>query len=264
MKGSCTPRHRRTLGNVTRHGQGFTLVELLVAMAIALFLIGGLLTLVQDAKRTVGGQSQLVQLQDSERLAMTMITDVIQAAGYFPNPTAATAATALPVVAGSFATAGQGIYGQSNFNAQGDSITARYQTASGDGVINCTGTTNGTGAPLLYTNVFTVDAAGELECQLTAGGVVAAAVPLVTGLATGQPSLQIWYGVQTNGGNNGAVDSYIPAVNMTAANWMNVISVRVTLTFNNPLYVAGSGNGQPQTIAFTRVVGVMSKTGVQT
>src|ERR1039458_5211994 len=82
-------------GRIARGQNGFTMVELVVALAIGLFLLGGLGVLVQDNKRTFSSQNQLAQLQDSERLAMTMMTDVIQAAGYFPNPTLNTAASVL-------------------------------------------------------------------------------------------------------------------------------------------------------------------------
>ncbi len=86
----------------------------------------------------------------------------------------------------------------------------------------------------------------------------AAAVPLVSGIQ----SLKILYGVKTDfTADNGAVDSYLKASEMTAANWNNVISVKVTLTFLNPL--AGQPN-QPATIAFQRVVGVMNRAGVKT
>jgi type IV pilus assembly protein PilW len=244
--------------------QGFTLVELMVAMAIALFLMGGLLALVQGTRRAFGGQNQLAQLQDSERLAMTMITDVIQAAGYFPNPTGTTAANALPA-AGSFVTPGQAIYGQSNVTAQGDTITARYQTASGDNIINCVGQTNGSGGPLLYVNTFSVIVVAgqvQLACALGVGAAAPAApVPLITGLQ----QMQIWYGVKTNFAvADYTADTYLPASSMTNVNWTNVTSVRVQLTFNNPLWVAANPQGQPQFIPFTRVIGVMNRAGVKT
>src|SRR5260370_35511241 len=66
---------------------GFTIIELMIALLIGLFLAGGLLVLVQDNRRVFGNQNQLAQLQDSERLALSMMTDVIQMAGYFPDPT---------------------------------------------------------------------------------------------------------------------------------------------------------------------------------
>jgi hypothetical protein len=47
---------------------------------------------------------------------------------------------------------------------------------------------------------------------------------------------------------------------MTAANWSNVISVMIQLTFTNPLYTAGSTT-QPQQITIQRIVGVMNQLG---
>src|ERR1700680_1633666 len=89
--------------------QGYTLVELMIALLIGLFLLGGLMTIVQDNRRSFSSQNQLAQLQDSERLAMTIMTDVIQSAGYFPDPTSNSATSALPAV-GAIA-AGQAMQG---------------------------------------------------------------------------------------------------------------------------------------------------------
>ena len=70
------------------HGQqqGFTLIEILIALLIGVFLLAALLTIVQANRRVYGDQSQLAQLQDNERMAMTLMTDVIEMAGYFPSP----------------------------------------------------------------------------------------------------------------------------------------------------------------------------------
>jgi type IV pilus assembly protein PilW len=235
--------------------RGFTLVELLIAMAIALFLVGGVLTLLETTRRTSTAQSQLALLQDNERLAMALMTDVVQAAGYYPDPTTNTSATALPAV-GAFA-AGQPITGTDAVAAPGDSITARYLTASNDGIINCTGGSNATAGPVLYTNLFSVNiAAGVNVLQCSLNG--AAAVPLVSGVT----NLQILYGVKTNFAvDNGSVDSYLKGSEMVAANWSNVIAVKITLTFVNPI---ANQAGQPATIPFTRVIGVMNKAGVHT
>jgi type IV pilus assembly protein PilW len=244
---------------------GFTIIELMIALFIGLFLLGGLLTLVQDNRRSFVNQNQLAQLQDSERLAMTLMTDVIQAAGYFPDPTTNTAAAALPA-AGAMA-AGQPMTGTFNAAAPGDTITARYATTTGDGVLNCTGASNTTGnvAPDLYTNVFAV-VNGQLVCTLT-NEVGTRTYPLV-GAVTNTPNaiivnkLSILYGVDSAGvGNN--VDSYVTAAGV--ANWNHVISVRIQLTFQNPLWSATPVQGQgtqPQYLTFQRVIGVMNQTGI--
>jgi type IV pilus assembly protein PilW len=226
-----------------------TLIELLVALSVAVFLLAALMTIVQNTRRAFGTQTQMSQLQDNERLAMTLMGDVIQEAGYYPNPTLYTAAGALPVT-GSFATAGQAVFGTT-----ADTVSARFMTAPGDGMINCTGGTNTTAATVTYTNTFSVDVNGNLNCALNNG-----AATTTQTLVSGVTNLSILYGVKTDfTANNGAVDSYLTAAQMTAANWMHVISVRITLTFKNPL--AGQPN-QPATIPFQRVVAVMSQTGV--
>jgi type IV pilus assembly protein PilW len=246
----------RTVWRLRARQQGFTLIELSVALFIGLFLLGGLLTLVQDMRRTFGNQNQLAQLQDNERLAMTLITDVIQAAGYYPNPTLNTIATALPAAAPYFLTAGQAIAGTRNAAPPGDSILVQFLTAPNDGVINCTGNTNTTGANQIYINQFSIDGNKELLCTLNNQA------PVV--LITGVTNLQILYGVKTNFAIvNNNVDSFLYANQMTFADWGNVICVKVTLTFDNSV-LAKSQPGQPLTIPFTRVITVMSRGGVNT
>jgi type IV pilus assembly protein PilW len=249
---------------------GFTLIELLVAMLLALFLVGGLLTMEQSTRKAFGNQNQLVQLQDDERLAMTLLDEVIESSGYFPNPVLYTLLGEFPTASSPayavFATAGQSIYGESTpiTNVQGDLITVRYVTQPLDNIINCTGGTNTGGANILWVNTFSVDTNNNLNCTLSNNGTVAAPVGLVSGVT----NLSILYGVKTNFSvTNTSADSYLTAAQMTAADWTNVISVQVSLTFVNPLYGGGPGStnynaGQPATITFSRVICVMAKGGV--
>jgi len=249
-------RRRPPAARGPRRQRGLTLIELMVAMAIAIFLLGGLFTIVWNTKKTFVAQSGMAQLQDAERLAMTLVGDVVQQSGYFPNPVLNTAATTLPS-GGVWANAGQGVTGTHVALPGNDTLTVRFMSASGDGTINCTGGTNTSGANVVYTNVFAITVVGgtpTLTCALNG----AAAVPLVAGIQ----NLQVLYGVKTDfTSNNGAVDSYLTATQMTATNWANVITVQVTLTFQNPM--AGQA-GQAATIPFTRTIAVMSQTGVRT
>ena len=138
-------------GAVTMRARGFTLVELLVSLLIGLFLLGGLLTLVQNNKRTFTTQNSLAQLQDGERLAMSVMTDVIQTAGYFPTPQSITAGQALPAatVNGTVWAKAQVVSGVDGAGATGDTVSVRYETNSGDGILSCNGTSNTSGADVL-------------------------------------------------------------------------------------------------------------------
>ena len=249
--------------------QGFTLVELSVAVLIGLFLLGGLLTLVQDMRRTFGNQNQLGQLQDNERLAMTLITDVIQAAGYYPNPTFYIPTTALPAQ-GAFPTlaAGQAIAGTHNAAPPGDTILVQFLTLPNDGIINCAGNTNTLGGSHVYVNRFSADLFGNLNCQVDVQPPVALISPsglVAAPLSGGVTNMQILYGVKRNFAiaNNNA-DTYLNATQMVGPNdWANLICVKVTLTFDNSA-LAQSQPGQPATIQFTRVITVMSRGGANT
>jgi type IV pilus assembly protein PilW len=234
--------------------RGFTLVELMIAVTIGLFLVGGLLTLVQAMKRANLSQSGLSQLQENERMAMTLMTDVIQSTGYFTLPLVNTATSSFPVT-GAFTAAGQALVGVGTYGsaAPGHSITVRYMTSGTDNVINCTGNTSSSAASFI--NTFSIDANGNLQCQLIVNGGAPTTVPLISGLK----NMQIYYGVQTNTSvSNNSVDAYLDATAVAAGPfWSSVKSVKVTLTFVNPL-------NTPATVSFTRIITVMSNTGVST
>src|ERR1700690_167843 len=241
----------------SRQARGFTLIELLIALLIGLFLLGALLTIVHSNRRVFSQQNELAQLQDNERMAMTMMTDVIQSAGYFPDPTTNTLATAL-IPAAPFAI-GQSISGTFSAAAPGDQIQVRYMTAGGDGILNCSGQSNPPGgANTLYVNTFQV-VNGQLVC--TMNGTPYTLVGGTVGSNLNITNLSILYGVKANAGATGNnVDTYMNAAQVNAAGmWGNIISVMVQLTFNNPLNAANQG--QPQTFTFQRVIGVMSQTG---
>jgi type IV pilus assembly protein PilW len=238
--------------------RGFTLLEIMIAMSIGLFLLGALVTIVQSNKAVFLNQNQLVQMQDGERMAMTLMADVIQAAGYFPDPTTNTVGGTL-IASGAFAN-GQAITGNYTAAVPGDSISVRYMTAPLDGILNCSGVPNPNplgGANILYVNQFNVNATGQLICTVTT-----AAGATVYTLVNGVTNLRVYYGVKTNvaaAGNN--ADTYLLASQMTLANFSSVITVMVQLTFNNPL---AAQPGQPPTILLQRVINLMNQSGPST
>jgi type IV pilus assembly protein PilW len=264
-------RHATSHLRPARH-QGYTLVEILVALLVGVFLLVGLFTILQNTRRSSSNQSALAQLQDEQRMAMTILNDVIQNAGYF-DPNTITAAAAMPVVAatglatGLALAASQGLSGAAN-GSPGDTILVRYATngtssKASDGIEDCRGHTNPT--PTTFVNaLFVAPAAGDgiataLWCSPDGSTSLTTRIPLVTGVA----NLQIYYGVATAAGVND-VDTYMTADQVQAAgDWGKVSSVRVTVTFVNPLYrQAGYATSADQFVYLTRVIPIQGRTGV--
>ncbi len=227
---------------------GFGLVELMVAVTIGLFMLGGIGAVFLNLKQTFTSQDALARLQDNERLALIMLTTTIEASGYFPDPMSSTAAADLPATTGSYGNlaAGQGLVGLSGGSS--DSITTRFTTNSGDGLMNCLGQVNTTGAKQVFVNTFAVSAANELLCS-TDGGVT------TTAIVGGVSSLSVLYGTDTNGA--GTAYSYLNAAAVTTAGlWSRVKTARVTVAFVNPF---ASQTGQPPTISWTQTIALMNK-----
>ena len=253
---SRTPR-------IGRHLSGFTLIELMIAITIAVFLVGGLLMMVQSTRNTVTTQTQLSQLQDNERLVLTFMTEVIESTGYFPNPKLYTAAAVMPAAA-PFATAGQAVYGTYNAALPGDSVTIRYGAALNDNVFNCRGSQNTTVGPYdVFVNRFWINTANPnnpvLTCTFSSGASPAVDVPLVNGVT----NMSIQYGIKRNFADTGScADTYLSAgpagpMQMQPADWSNVCSVLLQVTFANPLTPATP-------IVIKRVIAVMNTAGVNT
>jgi type IV pilus assembly protein PilW len=251
---------------VVRRQRGFTLIEIMIALLVALFLLAGLGTMVAGTRRTGTNQMSLAQLQDEQRLAMSMLNDVIQNAGYFDTNTYYTTASAFPA---SFTTtggsntitlaAGQVVGGVHTSISAPDSIAVRYSTSGIDGIINCVGGTNT--AATIYVNYFFIKAGtnpttNPSQLQCSSDGKTSDAVSLVSNVV----NMQMWYGVSTGGGTASSVDTYMTADQVTASagGWPTVTSVRVTLTFDNPLWTQP---GQPQYVYLTRVIALQTRSG---
>lgn len=63
--------------------QGFTLVELMVALTIGLIIMAAVSTLFVSSKRTYTSQDQLSRLQENARFAMQFIMSDLRLAGYY-------------------------------------------------------------------------------------------------------------------------------------------------------------------------------------
>jgi type IV pilus assembly protein PilW len=274
-----------------RHAQrGYTLIELSVSIIIALFLMAGLLTLVMHTRTASTTQAQMQQLQENERIAMTIMANVIQQAGYFPDPTTYTNTSLGGETDGGLGAGGSGsvtygvgqaLSGVTGAAVPGDVVGARFVAPIADAsavvsndIITCGGTTNtDTALPHQYTNIFqiaTVSGVPYLQCLLIKDGNSSniTTVNLVPGLY----DMTILYGVATGTDNN--VTQFLSAATVQSTNnWANVTAVKVRLYFQLPNYGFSGGqvNSGATSSAVTngtqyveRVISIMSRTGVNT
>ena len=229
---SQPPRH---LAGAARQS-GFTLIELMIAITMALFLIAGVLGLVISMSRSFRTEDQLTQTQETERFMLSVLNNTIHPAGYFVDPVGTPVATALPASTvatadGTPYAAAQSISGTgsgSGTGAASDTINVRFQSAAGDGLMNCQGDTNTTAGTVVWSSSFAVNAQNQLTCAVSTNGAAPpAGTPLV--LVDNVYKLKAMYCVDTDADGN--ADTYLTAAQVTTAGlWSSVVSVQLTIT----------------------------------
>ena len=147
--------------------RGVSLIELMIAMVIGLFLILGMSAMFAAMRQTSNSRNGLSTLQDNERMAMTFLGNAVQGAGAFPigaSPGFNTAASEFPA-GGGFASAGQIITG-TGAGAGADTLTVRFISNPVSGttaaIQGCSASITAPNA--LYTNSFSVSN-GALYCS---------------------------------------------------------------------------------------------------
>lgn len=257
---------------------GYTLVEVMVAITLSVFLLMGLFTILQQTRQTSTATSALSQLQDDERVAMTVMSDIIQQAGYVPEANGS--GQSLFIVDTTFATAGQVFKGGSGA-VVGDKLTLRYVLATNDTTLTCLGQRN-TGGEQTFEETFEINNFNGVKALACAPSSTSAEQPLVNNVV----NLSFQFAVNTTSassitassavgpntegssitGYGCPADTYIPTANMSAADWTNVCAVKVDIVFVNPLYQPANqpnpSPGQQPYVTFERVISVLNKTGV--
>ena len=79
MNQNCTPKEQQSTGKIP---SGFSLVELLIAMALSAILLVGVVSIYTNSKQTYNVQEGLSRLQENARFAMDRLNKEISSAGY--------------------------------------------------------------------------------------------------------------------------------------------------------------------------------------
>lgn len=199
-----------------QHG-GYTLIELMVSIGLGLFIALGLSGIYSVAKRNFLHQDSLGVMLENQRFIFTVLTDQVQTAGYYPEPTSNNSTLAFP--AGANFAAGNFIFGSGSAGAANDSITVRYQANAADNLSSCSGSRHAPAARATYSSKFEVDSSKQLICTDSDG--------IQTVLSEDIAGFKILYLTDTN--SDGAPDRYLHADSVSAAAlWARIYAVQVS------------------------------------
>jgi len=216
--------------------QGFSLIEIMVSLLIGVVLSVGIIQIFISAKQAYLIQRQSSRIQEDARFALEAIKKQVRQSSYKADSSRLNK-FAFPMDSGAgfpnlFDQATQVIFGERDLsNPVRDRIVFRYQGQDDGSIRDCIGRTpraNETVVSMFFIDDGDGDGITSLHCQVndlpTAGG---GNQPLVDGLER----MLILYGIDTN--QNRSADKYLNATAVAANEWVDVVSVKVSLLFRS-------------------------------
>jgi type IV pilus assembly protein PilW len=192
--------------------QGFTLVEIMLAITLSLILIAGVIEVYLSSKTSFQVQNQLSRLQENQRISVEFLQrDIRQAGLTLPEQNPISKADRVVVVNDSNGDAEPG---------DSDSITIQYASFT-----DCLGQTVNGG---IVTNIYSVDeVTKQLMCE--GSGNLGNPQPIADGVA----NMQILLGENSLDNDSSNYAKQMPSadryVNVDIANINQVVSVRIAL-----------------------------------
>ena len=188
---------------IRQHHQGFSLVEIMVAMTLGLVLLGGTITLYASSKNSYRLQENIAGMQENARFAIHALRREVEMAG-FPL-----ARNIMPFDPDPLVTFDGG-------NNNSDQFTIQYNSGNPPNNIDCLG--NAIAAGALITNRYSINNNGDLAC-LGSGN------PIPQTLVENVVNMQALYGIDTDA--DGSANQYLQAG--AGIPWQNVVSLRLAL-----------------------------------
>jgi type IV pilus assembly protein PilW len=199
--------------------RGVSLVELMVGVALSLFVLTGIITVYAANRQSFQVQTNLAEIQEAGRFAVDTIARAARLAGYQGDSPSEWVLGALSQTNG-----GVDVVSGANDDTSDaaikdgtDSFTVVYQ-ASSDGLFaDCLGLSTAA-AGSNVSNTFSISASNALQCS-TDGGASH------TALLENVENMQVLYGVDTD--DDQQANSYVTANKVS--DWGTVVSLRVAL-----------------------------------
>lgn len=212
-----------------RSQAGFSLVELMVAMALGLLITGAALSLFSTNQRMFQLQQGESELQEQGYLAMRFIVEDVRMAGFHDLSVGAAPAPVINASSPSIPAASDGAGGGN------DRLTISYH-----GFRDCEGNPAAATNRSLVVNTYWVDDDRKLRCRGNK------AVPLTSGvtLLDGVESFQVLYGMDTTPNDQVAFASqYVPADQLSSHFTSDhlVLSVKIAMLLEKDAPAIGSG-----------------------
>lgn len=222
---STTPMTQTTsITNTKSTMQGFTLVEIMIAITLSLFLISGLVKVYSINKKSAHVQSELASMQENERFAVDLLNREIRMAGFY-DQTKATSIYPIPkfytaAVAKTLTGLTNNFTGDGSGNAS-DTISIIYE--SGTDCLGNAVTETDNNHNTLAVNTYFVNSQ-TLYCQGNSNSI---AQPI----AENVENMQVLYGVNTDKLQQGVIPTANKYVDFSKADMSKVVSVRIALLF---------------------------------
>lgn len=196
--------------------KGLTLIEIMIALLIGVFLLGGVINIFINSQQTYRMQEGLSRLQENGRFAMDFITRDVRMSGYWGclNPSAVDVDIA--------GTDNNGAGTVDSVDDGTDTLTLRG--AFSQIPVGVCGTAVNTAA------AYYTDASSTISYRIN--NIVLQrtdAAGVFQDLIEGVENMQILYGVDTDA--DFTANYYVPgtAANIPVANWPTIVSIRILL-----------------------------------
>mgnify|MGYP001367911971 CR=1 FL=1 len=210
-----------------RHQTGMTLIEIMIALLIGAFLLGGVLQVFLGSKQTYRMQENLSRLQENGRFAMEFLSKDIRMVGYWDCMAPSTT--------------NNDISGTEGVAGAPDSITIRAAFARSRAVADICGKAVTAAATVACPQAaapanFYTDNTSKIAYSINTVNNALQQITncVTTDIVEGIENMQILYGVDTDAvgtANFGTPNYYVPAnAAWVAADWAKVVSIRITIT----------------------------------
>lgn len=228
------------VAQVYRRQQGLTLIEIMIALLLGAFLLGGVMGIFLNSKQTYRVQDALSRLQENGRFAMDFLVKDIRMTDYRECQTGLTplsplVQSAAAVVNGVTISPGQNIALDPNLNLTFDGAPNANRALDAPDGITVRWSTRGCNPynPLAPNDPTTESSGNNRSYDVVGGNLRLATQNLIEGVE----NMQILYGVDTDitavkPNGDGIANYYVPGspANFPAgADWARVVSVRVSL-----------------------------------